>query len=411
MHRRVVHLVVTIALVAIAACSGGGDDDNTSSTSITRESSTTNTTNGATSSTARSTTTTVPPRPDLAAAKITLTQITNKLDSPVAFATRPGDKRFYVVEQGGDIVIVDGSRVLPRKVLTVSVSRDNEQGLLGLVFSSDGKKLYVDYTDPSGDTHVDEYTMNGDVADTSTKRQLLFVDQPYANHNGGEVTFGPDGMLYITFGDGGSAGDPQNRAQNLGTLLGKILRIDPTPSGSAPYTIPPDNPFVGRAGARPEIWMYGLRNPWRFSFDRANRDVWIGDVGQGDWEEIDYTPLANAAGSNWGWSLREGTHRFKGAPPPGAREPIFELSHTDGNCAVTGGYVYRGTKIAPLRGAYVFADYCRGELLGLVQQNGQRVDERALGPRTSSVTSFGEGTDGELYVLTRFGFLYRIDPA
>ena len=157
--------------------------------------------------------------------------------------------------------------------------------------------------------------------------------------------------------------------------------------------------------------MYGLRNPWRFSFDSATNDVWIGDVGQGDWEEVDYTPLATAAGSNWGWNLREGTHEYKGAAPAGAREPIYELPHTNGNCAVTGGYVYRGTKIPALRGAYVVADYCRAELIGLAQENGALAGEALLGPRTSSITSFGEDDNGELYVLTRTGFVYRIDPA
>jgi glucose/arabinose dehydrogenase len=393
-----------VALLVLAACSGG-DDDNAATTSTSQGVATTTTTVPST------TATTVPATPDLAAARVRLTQIADNLDSPVAFATRAGDDRFYVVEQPGRVRIIDDGKVVPTPVLRVAVSHDNEQGLLGLAFSADGKKLYVDYTDPNGDTNVDEYTMNGDVADVSSRRRLLFVDQPYPNHNGGEVTFGPDGMLYITLGDGGSAGDPQNHAQDLGSLLGKILRIDPTPGNGAPYTIPPDNPFVGRAGARPEIWMYGLRNPWRFSFDRATNDVWVADVGQGDWEEVDVTTLAQAAGSNWGWSLREGTHEFKGAPPAGARDPIFELSHKDGNCAITGGYVYRGTRIPALRGAYVVADYCRAELIGLEQQNGALAGQSLLGPRTSAITSFGEGADGEPYVLSRNGFVYRIDPA
>jgi glucose/arabinose dehydrogenase len=406
MRRTSAALVLSAALVAFVAC--GGNDDHKASrarSSTTRTSSTTSST--APASVAPTTVAT----PDLANAKVRLTQIASNLDSPVAFATRPGDDRFYVVEQPGRVRIIDNGAVVKKPALEVAVSSDNEQGLLGLTFSADGKKLYVDYTDPNGDTNVDEYTMNGDTADVSSRRRLLFVDQPYANHNGGEVTFGPDHMLYITLGDGGSAGDPQNRAQNLGELLGKILRIDPTPGGNAPYTIPADNPFVGTSGARPEIWMYGLRNPWRFSFDSATRDVWIGDVGQGDWEEVDYTPLATAAGSNWGWNLREGTHEYKGPAPAGAREPIYELSHTDGNCAVTGGYVYRGTKIPALRGAYVVADFCRAELIGLAQENGALAGEALLGPRTSSITSFGEDDNGELYVLTRTGYVYRIDPA
>ncbi len=406
MRRASAALVLSVALVAFVGC-GGDDDDSASRASL---------------STARASTTTAPStpataapttvaKPDLANAKVKLTQIASNLDSPVAFATRPGDDRFYVVEQPGRVRIIDNGAVVKQPVLEVAVSSDNEQGLLGLTFSADGKKLYVDYTDPNGDTNVDEYTMNGDTADVSSRRRLLFIEDPYPNHNGGQVTFGPDHMLYITLGDGGSAGDPQNRAQNLGELFGKILRIDPTPNGNSPYSIPADNPFVGTSGARPEVWMYGLRNPWRFSFDRATDDVWIGDVGQGDWEEVDYSSLATAAGSNWGWNLREGTHEYKGAAPTGAREPIYELPHTNGNCAVTGGYVYRGSKIPALRGAYVVADYCRAELIGLAQENGALAGEALLGPRTSSITSFGQDDNGELYVLTRTGYVYRIDPA
>jgi glucose/arabinose dehydrogenase len=397
---------LVVALLFLAACSGDDDNGSAAATPTSARRATTTTTAAPSAPP-----TTAPATPDLAAVSVKLTQVASGLDSPVAFTTRANDDRFYVVEQGGTVRIIDDGNVLPQPVLEVAVSHGNEQGLLGLAFSSDGTRLYVDYTDPNGDTNVDEYTMNGDVADLASKRRLLFVEDPYPNHNGGQLTFGPDGMLYITLGDGGSAGDPQNRAQDLGSLFGKIMRIDPTPSNSAPYTIPPDNPFVGRNGARPEIWMYGLRNPWRFSFDRATRDVWIGDVGQNDWEEVDYTTLAEAAGSNWGWSLREGTHEFKGAPPPGAREPIFELSHGDGNCSITGGYVYRGTKIPALRGAYVVADFCRAELIGLAQQNGALGGQRLLGPRTSGLTSFGEGDDGELYVLSRNGFVYRIDAA
>jgi glucose/arabinose dehydrogenase len=349
--------------------------------------------------------------PDLAAVRVELTAVASGLDSPVDLATRNGDDRFYVAEQDGRVRIIDGGEVLEQPVLGIDVSSANEQGLLGLAFSPDGSKLYVDYTDPDGNTNVDEYAMDGDIADVATRRRLLFVDDPYPNHNGGQIFFGTDGMLYITLGDGGSGGDPENRAQDLGQLFGKIMRIDPTPTADAPYTIPPDNPFVGRDDARPEVWMYGLRNPWRFSFDRATRDVWIGDVGQGEWEEINFADITTAPGSNWGWSLREGAHEFKGAAPPGAREPIFELSHDNGNCSVTGGYVYRGERIPALRGAYVFADFCAAELLALAQRDGALVDQRSLGVRGNSITSFAEDTAGELYVLMRTGFVYRIDPA
>jgi glucose/arabinose dehydrogenase len=405
MHRAALAAALTIAVAMGTACSGDDDDQQQSSATSSSASSTTTV-----APNSRSSTTAGNETPDLAAVRIRLTSYASDLDSPVAFATRNGDDRFYVAEQSGHVRIVDDGRVVDRGVLDVDVSHGEEQGLLGLTFSPDGTKLYVDYTDPRGNTNVDEYTMNGDVADVSTKRRLLNIPDPYPNHNGGQLTFGPDNMLYITLGDGGSAGDPQNRAQDLGQLFGKIMRIDPAPSVAAPYTIPSDNPFVGQEGARPEVWMYGLRNPWRFSFDRQTHDVWIGDVGQNAWEEIDYAPVAGATGSNWGWSLREGTHEFKGAPPAGAREPIFELSHADRNCSVTGGYVYRGRKIPALRGVYVFADFCAAALTGLVQRDGVLGDHALLGPRGGQITSFGEDSAGELYVLMRGGSIYRIDP-
>jgi glucose/arabinose dehydrogenase len=292
-------------------------------------------------------------------------------------------------------------------VLSVAVSHGNEQGLLGLVFSLDGSHLYIDYTDPSGDTHVDEYAMRGDVADSSSRRQVLFQRQPFSKHNGGEVTFGPDGMLYIGLGDGGSEGDPQGNGQNLRTWLGKILRINPTPSAGRSYTVPPDNPLVGRAGARPEIWMYGLRNPWRFSFDRATHDVWIGDVGQNKYEEVDFAP-AGEAGINWGWNLREGFHAFAGARPPGARDPILETTHAAGNCAITGGYMYRGHAIPALVGAYVFGDFCLGELFGATERGGRLAMQRDLGLNVPTLTTFGEDQNGELYAVSRDGRVYQL---
>jgi glucose/arabinose dehydrogenase len=404
--RALTALLLAIVLATATACSGDDDGDDAS-----RATSSIPGVDGTTAPATDGAPSTTNAVPDLASVRVRLTEVASGLESPVDFATRKGDDRFYVAEQGGRVRIIEDGKPLARPVLDVAVSNGNEQGLLGLTFSRDGSKLYVDYTDPDGNTNVDEYTMRGDAADTGTRRRLLFIEDPYPNHNGGQVFFGPDGMLYITLGDGGSAGDPQNRAQDLGTLFGKIMRIDPTPSGNAPYTIPPDNPFVDRRDARGEIWMYGLRNPWRFSFDRATRDVWIGDVGQQDWEEIDFTTIATAAGSNWGWSLREGAHEFKGPAPPGAREPIFELSHADGNCSVTGGYAYRGQRIPALRGAYVFADFCAAELLALTQRDGALVDERSLGVSGRSITSFGEDTNSELYVLMRPGSIARIDPA
>jgi glucose/arabinose dehydrogenase len=251
--------------------------------------------------------------------------------------------------------------------------------------------------------------MNGDVADASKRRDVLTVDQPYPNHNGGQVIFGPDGMLYIGLGDGGSAGDPRGNAQNTGVLLGKILRINPKASGGSAYTVPSNNPFVSDANARPEIWMYGLRNPWRFTFDRADGDLWIADVGQGTWEEIDYSP-AGESGTNWGWDRREGAHPFEGDAPANAVDPLFEVNHSDGYCAIIGGYVYRGTKIPALRGAYVWSDSCKSDVQALVR-DGTKADNRNLGVSTSSIVSFGEDRDGELYAVSLAGSIFRLDPA
>jgi glucose/arabinose dehydrogenase len=315
----------------------------------------------------------------------------------------------FVAEQSGRVRTVDpAGHLSPTPVLTVGpLSRGNEEGLLGITFSPDGSKLYVDYTDPNNATHVDEYTMNGEVAVASTRRQLLVVPQRYSNHKGGEVLTGPDGMLYIGLGDGGSEGDPDRVGQNLGTLLSKILRINPAASGGAAYSVPADNPFVARAGARPETWMWGLRNPWRFSFDRASRDLWIGDVGQNEYEEVDVA-RAGQKGVNWGWSAREGFHQYRGSTPSDARDPLLETKHSDGNCAVVGGYVYRGKAIPALDGVYVFGDDCRPNLVGVVASGPRVVSQRDLGPTVSALTTFGEDTTGELYAAARGGTVYRI---
>src|SRR5436190_9236971 len=238
---------------------------------------------------------------------VKLTQIAS-LDQPIAMAIRTGGTGMYVAEKTGKVVVIRGGVVSPKPVLDISslVSNGGEQGLLGLAFSPDGQFLYVDYTDTNGDSHVAEYHMRGQRADSSTARQVLFVDQPFDNHNGGNILFGPDGYLYIGSGDGGSGGDPFGNGQSLSTLLGKILRISPYASGTQPYTVPSTNPFVSTSGALPEIWAYGLRNPWRFSFDRSTGDLWTADVGQNNWEEVDFQPAADPGGENYGWNLTEG---------------------------------------------------------------------------------------------------------
>jgi glucose/arabinose dehydrogenase len=258
------------------------------------------------------------------------------------------------------------------------------------------------------DIHVDEYTMQGETAMAASRRQVLVIDHPFSNHNGGELLTGPDGMLYIGVGDGGSEGDPNHYGQNLGTMLAKILRINPAPKGGAAYSVPADNPYVARAGARPETWMWGLRNPWRFSFDRATGEMWIGDVGQNKYEEIDLAPKG-AKGINWGWSAREGFHPYNGgAQPEGARDPILETAHTDGTCAIVGGYVYRGRAIPSLRGVYMFGDNCEPRLVGVAQSGGKVVQQRNLGPRVDGLTTFGEDPAGEIYAAARGGTIFRI---
>ncbi len=368
-----------------------------------------------TSSSARTTeprpATSQPARPaSLAKARIKLTKIATLAD-PVAFAVRKGDSDFYIAERhSGKIRTIRNGRV-GATVLDIGgeISTGNEQGLLGLAFSPSASLLYINFTNQAGDTVIREYSFSS--GRTSSPRTVLTVDQPFANHNGGNLVFGPDGFLYIGLGDGGSAGDPMNNAQNLETLLGKMLRINPAQSGSSAYTSPSSNPFVGRDG-RDEIWAYGLRNPWRYSFDRSTKDLFIGDVGQGEWEEISFQPGAATGGDNYGWRHMEGSHSYGGGTPPsGHHGPIYEYSHDGGNCSVTGGYVYRGSRIHDLKGAYVFADFCVGDLRAFTQKSGRASGQRLLGKKVGSLSSFGQDAKGELYVLSLGGEVYRIDPA
>ena len=328
-------------------------------------------------------------------------------------AVRSGDPALYVAEKTGRIKALRDGNVDPVPVLDLAsqVSLGGEQGLLGLAFSPDGGTVYVNYTDTNGDTNVAGYAMRDGRADPATKREVLFVDQPYSNHNGGNLVFGPDGYLYIGLGDGGSGGDPQDNGQSLSTLLGKMLRIDPRSSGDRPYGIPRDNPFLDRSDVRPEIWAYGLRNPWRYSFDRMTGDLWIGDVGQNAWEEVDLQPAGSSGGENYGWNRMEGDHAYDDAgPSANAVRPVYEYSHDGGGCVVTGGYVYRGASIPDLYGAYVFADFCIGGLEAIKLQGGRVIDHRALGPVVSNLSSFGEDAAGELYAMSLSGGLYKLVP-
>ncbi|MFD1543745.1 PQQ-dependent sugar dehydrogenase [Nonomuraea guangzhouensis] len=332
--------------------------------------------------------------------KLRFTKLT-ELAKPVAFAVRKGDRRLYVAEQGGRLKTLDGDTIVN---LSGEVSAGNEQGLLGVAFHPSGRWLYLDWTDASGDTHVTEWAYDGEKA--TRRRDVLTQDQPYANHNGGQLAFGPDGHLYIALGDGGSGGDPHRNGQNLGTLLGKILRIDPR---GTPYKIPDDNPFVGKEGARTEIWAYGLRNPWRFGFDRDNGDLWIGDVGQDRWEEVDYQPAGSEGGENYGWNLREGDQPFRGGKGRELTDPVITYPlHQGGNCSVIAGYVYRGSKIPWLQGRFLYGDFCAGWVKAAPVDE---LDKDAEVGRVEQLSSFGEGLDGELYALSLEGPVYRIDPA
>jgi glucose/arabinose dehydrogenase len=354
-----------------------------------------------------------PAPPDLEAVRIRLVRVAS-VEQPVAMAIRRGDRAIYVAEKMGRVVAIRGGRVDPDPVvdLTGRVSLGGEQGLLGLAFSPNGRFLYVNYTDAEGHTHVTEYAMEAGTANASSERDVLVVQQPYSNHNGGNLAFGPDGHLYIGLGDGGSGGDPFGNGQSMTTLLGKMLRIIPRPTGGLPYGIPPDNPFVGRSGVRPEIWALGLRHPWRYSFDRDTGDLWIGDVGQNDWEEIDRQGAGSPGGENYGWNVLEGSHPFAGGEVPGrAVGPVFEYSHAEGGCTVIGGYVYRGESIPALRGSYVFGDHCTGGIEALRVRESGAVRHRALGPVVENLSSFGEDRRGELYALSLSGDIYRLAPA
>ena len=341
---------------------------------------------------------------------------------PLYVAAPPRDlRRLFVVEQGGRIRVVRGGRVLGRPFLDVSsqIVSGGEQGLLGLAFAPDfarSRRFYVNYTNRSGDTRIVEYRAsrtNPDVADPASARVVLSQDQPEANHNGGQLAFGPDRLLYIGLGDGGGADDQHGgpgNAQSLGTVLGKILRIDPRPSGGRPYRIPAGNPFVRRRGARGEVFSYGLRNPWRFSFDRATGDMVIGDVGQDQVEEVDFVSRDRARGANFGWRPFEGRTRNFDEPAPGHVPPVITLTHDDGYCSVTGGYVVRDPRLPALRGQYVYGDFCDGRIRAARLRRGGASDDRVLDRlrKVGSISSFGEDALGRVYVTSLDGAVYRL---
>ena len=333
----------------------------------------------------------------------TWSQVASGLDRPVDLQSDPSG-RLWVVEKPGQIHILQNGQVIEPPLLNIEDrvnDTSNEMGLLGLAlhpnFSENGF-FYVNYTGAGGDTFISRFTANGDTADPSSEVILLRVTQPFPNHNGGTMNFGPDGYLYAGLGDGGSGGDPNGNGQSLDTLLGKILRIDV--DSAEPYAIPSDNPFGD------EIWAYGLRNPWRMSFDSATGDLYIGDVGEREWEEIDLLPAGSPGGENFGWDYREGAHDFEGGGPAGMIDPIAEYSHAEGGCAVTGGYVYRGA-MPEWNGIYLFGDYCTGLVWGLTR-SGEAWQRQLLFDTDFNITSFGQDENGEVYIVADGGGVYLL---
>ncbi len=329
--------------------------------------------------------------------------IVSGLQRPVDLQT-DGSGRLFIIEKTGRIRIIQNGQLLIAPFLDITDrvnDNGNEMGLLGLAFPPNYPQngfFYVNYTGRGGNTFISRFTATGNDADPNSEKILLTVDQPFPNHNGGVLTFGPDGYLYAGLGDGGAAGDPFGNAQSLNTLLGKILRIDV--NGGDPYAIPTDNPFGN------EIWAYGLRNPWRMSFDGSTGDLYIGDVGQGTWEEIDFLPAGSPGGANFGWDFREGAHEYDGNAPAGLVDPVAEYSHAEGGCSVTGGYVYRGA-MTEWNGIYLFGDYCTGFVWGLIR-SGDTWQKQKLFDLDVTITSFGQDETGEIYLTSDNGGVYRL---
>jgi glucose/arabinose dehydrogenase len=353
--------------------------------------------------------------PESAVTAISLTPlVVGGLIRPL-YLTHVGDERLFVLEQRGLIRIIENGQLLPQPFLDIEArvgDAANEQGLLGLAFDpayGNNGRFFINYTNTNGDTVISHFrvTDDPDTADPNSEVIILTIPQPFGNHNGGQLQFGPDGYLYVGMGDGGSAGDPQSNGQNPNTLLGGILRLD---INQEPYGTPADNPFINNTG-RAEMWAIGLRNPWRFSFDRLTGDMYIADVGQNIWEEVHFQPANSPGGENYGWNILEGNHCFSDAncQTDGLEFPIFEYTH-DFGCSITGGYVYRGRQFPDLYGNYFVADYCTGIIWSLFPgANGIWTSNEVL--RSGLViSSFGEDTHGELYVIDHNGGVWGIRP-
>ena len=331
--------------------------------------------------------------------------IVSGLERPVDLQP-DGSGRLFVIEKAGRIRIIENGGLIETPFLNIENrvnASSNEMGLLGLAFHPNYAQngyFFVNYTGSGGDTFISRFQVSGDpnIANPSSEVNLLRVNQPFGNHNGGTLQFGPDGYLYAGLGDGGSAGDPFGNGQKTDVLLGKILRLDV--DSAEPYAIPAGNPFGN------EIWAYGLRNPWRISFDKLTDDLYIGDVGQNTYEEIDYLPAGSRGGINFGWNYREGMHDFKGNSPAGLTEPVVEYSHAEGGCSVTGGYVYRGS-MTEWNGIYLYGDYCTGFIWGLIQSDGQG-QAQLLFDTDVNITSFGQDETGEIYLVGDGGGVYKL---
>lgn len=360
-----------------------------------------------------------PPPPPAGAVTLALQQVATGLTVPLLLTAPAGDSRLFIVEKSGRIRIVKNGMLLGQPFLDISgkVSSGSEQGLLGLAFHPRyvvNGILVVNYTNASGDTRVATYRVSADPdrADAASERLVLSIDQPFANHNGGHLAFGPDGLLYVGTGDGGSGGDPQGNGQDKSDLLGSLLRVNILDNGA--MSIPSDNPFVGQGSARGELWNFGLRNPWRFAFDRTTGDLYIADVGQNDREEVNISTAASGGGKglNYGWSAYEGSRCFasvSACTSSGFTMPVMEYNHLDG-CSITGGFVYRGQAIPALQGTYFYSDYCSSWIRSFRFANGQATERQQWTTLTPSgqVVSFGEDAAGEVYVLSSNGTVWQI---
>jgi glucose/arabinose dehydrogenase len=400
---------VVVSIFAVAALVACGSDPATPS-ATTRTSATASTNDGtSTASRAAGRTT--------ASRKVRLVEV-GQFDAPLYVTAPPGDRRrIFVVQQAGKIMDVRGGKQLPTPFLDITskVTSGGEQGLLSMAFPPDyatSGLFYVYYTEKSGTESIWEYhRATDDRADPNSARLVLRMQDPEPNHNGGLMIFGPDKLMYVGTGDGGGANDQhgaRGNAQSLGSLLGKILRIDPRRSGGRPYTVPSSNPFVGRSGARGEIYSYGLRNPWRFSFDPLTDDLTIGDVGQDAVEEIDFVRKGRGRGANFGWRPWEGRRRNFDEPAPGAIFPVITHTHSAGFCSITGGYIVRDRGVPGLYGRYVYGDFCNSHLRVATLRTSGHVQSRTLSvPEISGVSSFGEDATGRVYVTSLTGPVYR----